>query len=614
MSKLDEAARAAFAVSAILALALAGCSEPEDEIGPTATLVSPTVEFDISTPTASSPPTAEPTLRPPTPSGSTPSPVIPTPSPIVEVEATVKATTVPAEITPTPTVPPPQATVRPVESATATAVPSKGGVLRLTTRSNISHQDVHFETSPALSTWGPGLAYSRLLRFETGPDVSLPSLAVTCDLCESWRVIDPVTFEFTLRDDIEWHDAELVQGRHLTADDLVYSFTRQGEGPNASLLGSIEEISAPGGKTVSISLIEPDADFMLGLADARSKIVAREAVELAGDLRDGPTVGTGPWRLTSTGRAGLHVFESFRDNRADDLPHVDILQVHVIDDPRTRDAAFAVGQIDVVEMTPFEWEVLRERASEARAVLVPDTGSGMEIGLNPARAPFDDLQVRQAAFAAMDPARALGEAWLGAGYLSFGFPLVGPDWVLEEAEWLERFASPERARNILAGSSPAPVTITVGRYGEPYTRHADIVAGELRAVGFDVTVEEVTRLAFADAVWKGGDYQMFVGPIPPVTSPNAFLFSVVYSRGPYYHGGPRDGELDALIEFQAGEYDPDSRRSMHLDIQRRMLSSAIRFMPATNVTVWAIQPWVKNLHINVAGLEYGHWASVWLEG
>ena len=89
VSKLDEAARAAFAVSAILALVLAGCSEPGREIGPTATSASPTVESASPTPTASLPPTAEPTLRPPTPRGSTPSPVVPTPSPIVEVEATV---------------------------------------------------------------------------------------------------------------------------------------------------------------------------------------------------------------------------------------------------------------------------------------------------------------------------------------------------------------------------------------------------------------------------------------------------------------------------------------------------------------------------------------------
>ena len=468
---------------------------------------------------------------------------------------------------------------------------------------------MHFDASPALSTWGPGIAYSRLLRFRTGPDVALPSLEVVCDLCSSWRAIDPVTFEFTLREGVAFHDDALVGGRHLSAADLVYSFDRQRTGPNAALLGSIDSISAPDGLTLRMGLVEPDADFVIGLADARSKIVAREAVDLAGDLRAGPTVGTGPWRLTSTGRQGLHLFEAFP---GDDLPYADALQVHLIDDILTRDAAFAVGHIDIMEVTPMEWEALRDRVDDAVSLVTPGTGSGVEIGLSPLRAPFDDPDVRRAALAAMDPDRALSVVWLGAGRLTFGFPLIGPDWGLDEADLAGRVADPDRARELLSGTRPAHLTIRVGRYGEEYIRHAQIVAAELRSVGFEVEVEDVTRLAYAEA-WRAGDYQMLLGPVPPVTAPNAYLLSVVHSAGPYNIGGPPDAELDALIERQAGEYDPQVRRLIHRDIQLRMLDSATRYMPVAHASVWAAQPWVRNLGINVAGLEYAHWASVWLE-
>ncbi len=501
---------------------------------------------------------------------------------------------------------------RPVETATPAAHPVRGGVLRLTTQADIAHQDVHAETSPALSTWGPGIAYSRLMRFRTGPDVALPSLEVICDLCESWRALDPVTFEFTLRDGVRWHDEDLTGGRALSSRDVLYSLSRQGRGPNGMLLGSIDEISAPDPRTVSIRLIEPDADFMLGLADARSKIVAREAVAISGDLRDGPTVGTGPWRLESTGAVATHVFERFGEYFEAGLPYADGLRVHVVPDLQTRDAAFVVGQIDVMEVTAWEWEALRERAADAVTLAVPAPGSGVEIGLNAERAPFDDTAVRRAAFAAMDPAGALEDVWGGAGYLSFGFPLVGPSWALDEAELDGRLASPPEARRLLGGASPAPFTLRVGLFGEEYLEHARRVAREMRTVGFEVEVEEVTRLAFADEVWRGGEYQAFLGPIAPVTSPNAFLFSAVYSEGPYYRGGPPADGLDALIEMQAGEYDAEARRSMHREIQLLMLRAAVRYMPVTQVTVWAAQPWVGNLHINLAGFEYGHWASAWL--
>jgi hypothetical protein len=44
-----------------------------------------------------------------------------------------------------------------------------------------------------------------------------------------------------------------------------------------------------------------------------------------------------------------------------------------------------------------------------------------------------------------------------------------------------------------------------------------------------------------------------------------------------------------------------------------MLASAVRFMPVTRNSVWAVQPWVRNFHPNLSGFEYAHWASVWLE-
>ena len=575
----------------LIAVVAVACSGPETDVAP-----SP----EVPTTVATGVPTAQPDS--PTPTGER-SPV-PVGSPIGE----------PTEVGVEPTREPTgdAVTVTPIEIERSDGV--RGGVLRLVTQVDIVHQDVHFEASPALSTWGPGIAYSRLLRFDAGANVGLPSLDIVCDVCSSWRMLDPVTFEFELREGIRWHDDALVGGRTLNAADVLFSLARQLGGPNGGLLGSIDGLSASGDLTLTVTLAEPDADFMLGLADARSKIVAREAVELTGDLREGPTVGTGPWRLTSTGSEVVHSFERFSNYFEADLPYADALRVHVVEDPQTRDAAFVVGQLDVMELTPFEWEALRVRLDDPVSRMVREAGAGLEFALNPGEPPFDDVNVRRAAFAAMDPARAIDEIWLGAGYLSFGFPLTGPDWGLGAPDLDGRLSDPAEARRLLSGLTLEPVTIRVGRFGQAYLDYAARIAEELRAVGFETTVEEVTRVKFADDVWKGGEYQAFVGPIPPVTSPNAFLFTVVHSAGPYYRGGPADAELDLLIERQGGEYDPNVRRARQKEIQRRMLDSAVRYMPVTRVSVWALQPWVRNFYPNLAGLDYAYWASVWLDG
>jgi peptide/nickel transport system substrate-binding protein len=585
-------------VAAVLAaVVVAGCSGGDDTTPtPDAPALGATVEI------AATQPPATPALQTPLADATGVAQVTETPEPTARPTETTPVDVTEEKVTPVI-----------IETASPTVDAVFGGVLRLLTPEDIAHQDVHFEASPALSTWGPGIAYSRLLRFAAGPGVQQPSLALKCDLCDSWRMVDPVTFEFTLRDGIRWHDDALVNGRALNADDVLYSLTRQLGGPNGGLLGSIDDMVATGDRVLTVSLADPDADFMLGLADARSKIVAREAVELNGDLRNGPTVGTGTWRLTSTGSADTHGFERFQDYFGDELAYADELRVYIVDDPQTRDAAFIVGQIDIMELTPYEWDALKQREDGLAAIFVPGTGAGVEFALNPGMPPFDDPDVRRAAFAALNPAQAVEDLWLGAGYMSFGFPLSGPDWGLEATDLLGHFASPAESRKLLSGIDAGPVTIKVGRFGDAYIAHANRIAEELRAVGFEVTVEEVTRITFADDVWKGGDYQAFLGPIPPVTSPNAYLFTVVHSEGPYYRGGPSDEQVDILIELQAGEYDVDVRRARHKEIQRRMLASAVRFMPVTWTSVWAVQPWVRNFWPNLSGFEYAHWAEVWLD-
>ena len=142
-----------------------------------------------STPTPP-PPTVSPspTQIPPSP---TPPPLSPSPTPIqilpsptpTETALVPTATPVPAPLTPSPTSDP----------------RTRGGTLNLSTKEAIPHQDVHLDVSPALAIWGPGIAYSRLLRLKSGPDIQLPSMELDCDLCQSWTMETPTSFVFHLR-------------------------------------------------------------------------------------------------------------------------------------------------------------------------------------------------------------------------------------------------------------------------------------------------------------------------------------------------------------------------------------------------------------------------------
>lgn len=495
---------------------------------------------------------------------------------------------------------------------------TRGGTLRLATAAGVRHQDVHQEASPALSTWGPGLVYSRLLRLKSGSEVELPSMAVECELCHAWEMEDERTFVFYLREEVRWHDLDPVNGRGLVAEDLIYSYTRQRrpEFPNAALLQRVKGMQAPGTTILRFSLTLPDADFLLSLADGRSKIVAREAVELNGDLLNGPTIGSGPWILEGSDPDVAHVFDRNPIYFERDFPFVDRLVIQVIPDRATRDAAFAVGSTDIHQMSPEAWSQLSQQRPDVESVVTPNPGSGLEVALNTARPPFGDVRVRRAVFQATDPWRAIEEIWLGSASVGLGLPAVGPDWLLGETDLMAFFGRPDAARDLLmeAGvTTPVPVTIKVGDFSDAYMAHARRIVEEMASVGFAPLLETVNRLSFADDVWLGGDYQMFVGPIAPLTTPNAYLFNVLHSQGLWNTTGHADEELDRLILAQARESNPVERARLAREVQLRALEGAYRFMPASQDLIWAWWPRIRNFHPNFAALEYSHWSRVWIE-
>ena len=551
-----------------------------------------------------------------------------TPSPATELAPSPTATAMPLAAT---EMPPTATSITPAATAllpTATAVVARvkptptasaryGGTLNLVSRQGIEHQDIHQEVSPALATWGPGIAYSRLLRLKSGPEVELPSLVVECELCDSWEMVDSRTFLFHLRSDVRWQGLSPLEGRVLNSGDVVFSYNRQRDldGPNAPLLQSIQVLEAPDPFTLSITLAAPDADFLVSLADGHSKIAAQEAVDVHGDLRQGPTIGTGPWVLTST-LPDAHSFVANPDYFEEGRPFVENLRIHVILDETTRKAAFEVALVDLRQMEPAEWGDFRRRHPNAPFLATREPGTGMDVAFKTSTPPFDDVRLRRAVFQAMDPWRANQDLWLGAAFVSAGLPVVEPSWLLADKDLQQFFGSPELARRLIEESgtaTPILVSVKVGDFGQSYLAHARRITDEMRQVGFEPTVEVLSRRAYGDEVWLGGDYQMFAGPSAPTITPNGYLLPVLHSQGLWNTTEHEDAELDRLIVSQALEPNIEKRRELVRSIQLQVLANAYRAMPATRVSIWTWWPRVRNFHPNFAAYGYSHWAQVWVE-
>src|SRR5499433_429665 len=83
------------------------------------------------------------------------------------------------------------------------------------------HQTISYKTN-ILHTF----THSRLLKYKAGPGVQPGSFILEGDLAESWSQPNDTTYVFKLRKGVRWHAKPPVNGRELTADDVVYSMER----------------------------------------------------------------------------------------------------------------------------------------------------------------------------------------------------------------------------------------------------------------------------------------------------------------------------------------------------------------------------------------------------
>ncbi|MDE0592196.1 MAG: ABC transporter substrate-binding protein [Dehalococcoidia bacterium] len=532
----------------------------------------------------------------------------------------------PATLTPTST---PSPTATPL--ATPTAIPpistvtppddlQRGGTLRFAIPEGSPHSDPHLTASSSLASWGAGLAYSRLFKFDTVHGNS----TVVCDLCEMWEQTAPLTFKILLRDDVTWQKLPPLNGRPLTAQDVIYSLDRQATADyaNSPLLSNITEFTAVGEREILIRLNSPDAEVLEKLADSHSRIVAKDAVEVNGDLRRGPTIGSGPW-IASEVHANTTILIANTDYYNDQFPYLDSIDIQVIPSESVRVAGMRSKVIDLAQASRDSIDDARERFEDIYYIGIENPAAGVEIALNTNRSPMDNEAIRKAMMFTLNPYPTLGqsnsgfiETIVGDTYIdsSLGLPSHKGWWrIISEFE--NRFNDLDAAHALLATATIKPtdnIIIKVGEFGQEYIDQATEIAIGLASVGIQAEVERVSTRVFGDEVWIAGDYDIMVGAPPPISSTTAYLFAVHHSDGPWNTTGYSNPEIDQLIEAQAREYDSSKRGDILLEIQQLILAGSHRFMATTRTTNWMLWDYVHDFKPNTPRGDTDFLTRIWL--
>ncbi len=171
-------------------------------------------------------------------------------------------------------------------------------------------------------------------------------------LASAWRIIDPLTWEFTLDDRARFHD-----GAPVTVDDVAFSIQRAGDVPNSpsSLRAYTRPVAAVEAVDTRTFRIRTHAPTPL-LANYLSlvMIVSKRHGEAAttADYNAGRAmIGTGPYRHVSWQPGGIAVMAR-NDGFAGPAPAYARVEFRPIPNAGSRVAALQAGDVDLIEIVP----------------------------------------------------------------------------------------------------------------------------------------------------------------------------------------------------------------------------------------------------------------------
>ena len=408
--------------------------------------------------------------------------------------------------------------------------------------------------------------------------VILPDLATEYSLSPDGR-----TWTFKLREDARWHD-----GTPVTADDLKFSLDRIINPPEGLLVGragpiktyisSTDQIRTPDEHTLTITTDFPAASFITNLASVYVSAFPRAATEKLDPpsmVLHNQVVGSGPFKFGSATRGSFYRMVRNDDYYEPDLPFLDGITYLVMPSPAIRLAALKAGEVEIIMLlTEAEAESLAGDSERIMLIREPSAG-GNTVQMNLSMPPFDDPRVRRAVNLAFDRSEAV--IALGGGFNGAIMPPGGP-WALDPDEVLQlpgygvAEADRAEARQLLAQAGfPDGLRVKMQTRSDPFsTSLAEFAAAQLATVGINVELEPMERTAYQDFLLRGEHAIISHSHSFSLDDPDAILPAHYSCGGSENFPGLCDPELDEMIQAQSRELDPDRRKKLVDEIQRRV--------------------------------------------
>lgn len=374
-------------------------------------------------------------------------------------------------------------------------------------------------------------------------------------LAESWKKLDDLTYEITLRKGVKFHN-----GAEVTADDAVFTLNRMTTPAAAAVKSYGANIDASGLKvidryTFQVKATSPMAGFLSYLTHSSAYILCKAAVEAAGEDYAKHPIGTGPFKFVEKLKGDHVSYERFEDYWGDKARYGKLL-MRTIPEATSRVIELETGNIDIAYGIPNN--DFKRLQDEGKVAVYNKPGLSITyMGFNTQTPPFDNPKVRKAITIAIDREGALDVVYKGLGRVPTS-PLIPVNSYFPAPVPVEY--DPDKAEKMLeeAGIKNLEFTIYTNE-NKQRKDYAEVIQAMLGDLGITVKIQVLEWGTFLEQL-KGGKLPVFMigwaaDNINP--DPDAYIKAAMHSKfaGPSNRVWLKDDLVDELLD--KGTVTPD---------------------------------------------------------
>lgn len=444
------------------------------------------------------------------------------------------------------------------DAEVAVGEPKAGGALTVVLDGEIDTIDPHKSVTIVGAQVWPNI-FESLVKQNATLDAVEPLLA------ESWEQPDDVTYLFTLRQGVVFHN-----GKEFKAEDVKYSFDRvideatgSSRRPDFLPVASVEVVDD---YTVQFTMSSPYGPFLSKLEN-----LSIMPSNQTGDPAQEP-IGTGPFKFAEWITGQSITLEKNPDYWQEGLPYLDSIVYRPIAEPSTRIVELQTGNVDVVNAVPAKDVATLE--SDANITIHRNAGVTRDhVGFNMQSPIFqDNPNLRKAIGWAIDR-QTIADTIL--------YGLASPaDVAIPTSHWAYDPASAgaygfdlAKAKEFYDQADPKPTEIVV-KVSPTYpdqVKMAELMQPALKEIGIDLKIEQLEWSTWIDTVVVNGDYDLEIVLISGGSDPDDFFYQWHHTGEVFNIQRYSDPEMDALLDEGRTTVDQEARKEIYFQIQKKLL-------------------------------------------